>query len=337
METLVIIVLVAAVAMFLPSYGIISRWRQSKERAGRILIEDALKHLYDYEYRGHKSTVKSLAGSLQVSQNQTADIIDRLEDGHLAEVHGEVLQLTGSGRNYALRIIRSHRLWERFLADETNVKATEWHSSAERKEHALSSEEVDQLAAKLGHPHFDPHGDPIPTELGNQPLTGGRPLTELEVGSRNQIIHVEDEPESTYAELVRFGLRPGLIVELIEASPANMIVEVNGLELTLSRLMAANLTVVPSEQQAESRHEPERTLADVELGSSGIVKRILADCRGQQRRRLMDLGVLPGTSIRAELKSPMGDPVAYNIRGASIALRHDQARMIEVETTEKEG
>jgi DtxR family Mn-dependent transcriptional regulator len=66
------------------------------------------------------------------------------------------------------------------------------------------------------------------------------------------------------------------------------------------------------------------------VGDKGIVLGISKRCRGQQRRRLMDLGIVPGTEIEAEMKSIGGDPVAYKIRGASIALRKTQADEIHL-------
>lgn len=71
------------------------------------------------------------------------------------------------------------------------------------------------------------------------------------------------------------------------------------------------------------------TLDQLEIGNAAVVTRLT--CTGANRRRLMDLGILPGTRLEAELKSPLGDPVAYRVRGAVIALRRDQAQQIEVE------
>ncbi len=71
-----------------------------------------------------------------------------------------------------------------------------------------------------------------------------------------------------------------------------------------------------------------QTLADITPGSTGMVTAVHSE--GPERRRMMDLGIVPGTVIRAEMRSPMGDPVAYRVRGALIALRREQARLIEV-------
>jgi len=73
---------------------------------------------------------------------------------------------------------------------------------------------------------------------------------------------------------------------------------------------------------------PARTLADLHIGQSAVVAALT--CAGAQRDRLMDLGVLPGTRITAEMRSPLGDPVAYRIRGALIALRREQTMTIGI-------
>ena len=71
-------------------------------------------------------------------------------------------------------------------------------------------------------------------------------------------------------------------------------------------------------------------LADLNLGESGRVLEISQKCRGLEWRRLLDLGVLPGTIITAEIRSPSGDPTAYRIRDAVIGLRAEQARLINI-------
>lgn len=74
------------------------------------------------------------------------------------------------------------------------------------------------------------------------------------------------------------------------------------------------------------------TLDQLRNGQTAVVVRLNAD--GSNRRRLMDLGILPGTRLQAELKSPLGDPVAYRVRDALIALRREQAKQIEIELEE---
>lgn len=89
------------------------------------------------------------------------------------------------------------------------------------------------------------------------------------------------------------------------------------------------MTVEPISDVAE-RILPDSRLSSLGLGQQATVVDISPACRGAERRRLLDLGVVPGTVIRAELVSTSGDPVAYRIRGAMIALRNAQADLIHV-------
>lgn len=70
------------------------------------------------------------------------------------------------------------------------------------------------------------------------------------------------------------------------------------------------------------------TLDTIQPGQTVIVENLT--CEGLERRRLMDLGILPGTRITADMRSPLGDPTAYLVRGALIALRQEQARNIQI-------
>jgi ferrous iron transport protein A len=82
-------------------------------------------------------------------------------------------------------------------------------------------------------------------------------------------------------------------------------------------------------------HSANRTLADLLPGQSGVVKELHS--QGPERRRMMDLGMVPGTVITAEMNSPLGDPVAYRVRGALVALRREQARLVLITDTPIEG
>jgi Mn-dependent DtxR family transcriptional regulator len=130
--------------------GLLPRWRRARRLSSRVLVEDALKHVQETEYRGGKATLPSLAGALSVPMNEAAELAGRMEAHGLLRSAGEGLATTPAGRDYALQVIRAHRLWERYLADETGVTAAKWHDKAERREHTLSREEADRLAARLG-------------------------------------------------------------------------------------------------------------------------------------------------------------------------------------------
>ena len=315
---------------FWPKRGLVARVRRVTSSTGRIRIEDALKHLYTVEYRGRHASVESLAGVLEVSRMVATRTVQRLTELGLAVVRDEMPTLTVDGRDYAMRILRTHRLWERYLADRTGVRPEEWHASAEEAEHRVTSAEADALAARLGHPRYDPHGDPIPTVAGEMPPPAGVALGTVESGAQVVITHLEDEPPELFERIAAIGLSPHLRFTVIGRDPESVRINLRGEELTLPQIVAGNVTVRPL-AEGESVDAATATLADLKPGESARVIGISARCQGPRRRRLLDLGVVPGTEIVAELESAGGDPMAYRIRGALIALREEQASWVEVE------
>jgi DtxR family Mn-dependent transcriptional regulator len=115
---------------------------------------------------------------------------------------------------------------------------------------------------------------------------------------------------------------------MLESSPERVRFQTAGTEHVLAPVVAANLTVLPLEE--EQAPEPAALLARLAPGERATVVGLLPACRGMQRRRLLDLGFVPGTEVEAELRSAGGDPTAYRIRGTLIALRRDQASMIAI-------
>ncbi len=322
--------LIAIFYLFWPGIGLFWKWQQGRRSTERILIEDALKHLFDQEYKGWHCTIQSLAGVLSISSERAARLLSRLQALGLVNMSGSIFLLTDEGRHYALRMVRVHRLWERYLADETGVEEKEWHQKAEVLEHQMTEAETEQLAAAVGNATYDPHGDPIPTSTGNVPPPKGIPLTELKIGELARITHIEDEPELLYAQITAVGLHPGMKIQIIEKNAQRLRFVADGEEIILAPVVANQVTVesLPKEQGMEG---PFENLSILKPGEKGRVIAISSVCRGQQRRRLMDLGIVPGTIIRMEMQSASGDPIAYLIRGAVIAIRKEQAKLINIE------
>ncbi|MBN1669079.1 MAG: metal-dependent transcriptional regulator [Anaerolineales bacterium] len=321
----------AGIAWFLwPEKGLLWRWQRSSALTQRVLREDALKHLHQCELHGQKPTHKSLAGALNVSLNQVAEILHDLEAHQLLEYDGPDFRLAAGGRDYALRIIRAHRLWEKYLADETGYAEADWHDQADRYEHRLTPAELDALAARLGHPTHDPHGDPIPTASGQLVYRARTPLPQMALDRPARIIHIEDEPEAIYAQLVAEGLHVGMTLRVMEVSPQRIRFWAGGDEHVLAPILAANIAVCPLAEEEAELEEPGLALTQLKVGQAAQVQAISQRIRGAERRRLMDLGILPGTPIEVEMHSPGGDPTAYRVRGAVIALRASQAENIRI-------
>ncbi len=322
------------VVFFLPEKGLYYRWKRALQSTERVLIEDALKHLYDCEYRQVNCTLQSIAGNLDIGSDKAAELVERLESLRLITTENGNLHLTKSGRSYALRVIRVHRIWEKYLADETSVPETDWHSQAEIMEHELTPAQADELAAKIGNPVVDPHGDPIPSVDGDLPGREGVILTNLKENDFAVITHIEDEPKTVYAQIVALGLSPGMQIRILENSPTRIVFEADGDEKVLAPVIASNITVKKIFTPEEIREEF-KTLSVLKPGEKAEVIKISNALRGQQRRRLMDLGVVPGAEIKAELENPFGDLTAYRVKDTVIALRKNQTDHIYIKKVEK--
>lgn len=326
---IIIVALVLILIIYLNNKKFFSFLFKKKKEVDKILLEDALKHLFDSEYNNLDCSFNSLSGYLSLKGDQTAKLISRLEELNLVDSAEGRFKLTDEGKNYALRIIRIHRLWERYLADNTGIHETDWHSIAEDKEHELSSDEINQLAAKLGNPLRDPHGDPIPSAEGDIHVQKGIHLNDLSSGEFAKIIHIEDEPEEIYAQISSLKLHPGSQINLIENTNEKVRFISNGKEHSLSPILASNITVTPIHEKDNIIGKRER-LSLLKLGDTAIVLGLSNALRGRMRRRLLDFGIVPGTKIKPVLTSIGDDPRAYEIRGTTIALRKNQSENIYV-------
>ena len=327
-----LVVVLVLGAAFWPRTGLAARAARRSSHSDRVRVEDAIKHCLTVETAGRRATLESLAGTLEIPRGEAARLAERLAELDLVRAEDGALALTDAGRQWALRIVRSHRLWERYLADRTGVEPAEWHAEAERLEHELSEADAERLSAMMGHPLVDPHGDPIPTAAGDLPVARGIALPSLPPGSSARVTHVEDEPAETFHRLVRAGLAPPALLTRLEAPGSRVRVRIDGVEHELDALAAGGVTVEPlAEGEEGDTGTTHATLASLAPGASARVLRLAPACQGPQRRRLLDLGVVPGTVITAEFASAAGDPVAYRIRGALIALRRRHAEWIVVE------
>jgi DtxR family Mn-dependent transcriptional regulator len=336
-EPLIAILIAATITLiawllFRPQNGLVPRWRKARQSTDRVLLEDALKHIQRCERHSETPSLQSIAGALDISVNQAAKIAAELQSMELIIIENGEFLLTPAGRDYALRIIRAHRLWEEYLAEQTGFDESEWHDQAEKYEHFLSPEEAKDLAQQLGNPVYDPHGDPIPRSTGEFKHHPGKPLTSMDIETPLRIVHIEDEPEEIYAQLVAEGLSPGMFARISEKTPQRLRFWIGDEEHVLAPIMAANISVVPIPEVKIEQIQLGFPLNTLNPGEKGRVVALSPRLRGADRRRMMDLGILPGTTIEVEMTSPSGDPTAYKVRGALIALRKEQAKLIQVES-----
>src|SRR6267378_4404361 len=131
-------------------------------------VEDYLKAIYHLSSQGGFASTSDIAAMLEVSPPSVSGMVKRLSEAGLIEhVPYRGVQLTSQGRRAALRMIRRHRLLEVYLTERLGYDWDGVHDEADRLEHAVSDELIERMAAALGQPRYDPHGEPIPTAAGD--------------------------------------------------------------------------------------------------------------------------------------------------------------------------
>lgn len=297
---------------------------QKRERC-----EDAAKHLLEVEESGVAATVESLAGAMGWGRQEAAEVLGlmRSEGWAIGEANGH--RLTECGRELAMEVVRSHRLYETWLSRRTGIPAREWHRRAHREEHRLRGRSLDALADGLGNPRFDPHGDPIPTREGELPMMERTSLAAWPDGMDAEVVHVEDEPAVAYQRIVGLGLVPGARLAKPEHRPdGSVVARMDGMEIRIGADLVPLVHVVTSDEVVFPAGL--KRLDEVAPGSEVVVHGLAAACGGSARTRLLDLGLVPGTRIRCEFGSPFGFPRSYLVRGAMVALRKSQAAQVLV-------
>ncbi|PVX52136.1 DtxR family Mn-dependent transcriptional regulator [Balneicella halophila] len=327
-----IIAIILLILFFKPQDGWWYRLKETKVSRDRIILEDILKTLYQSQLEKITPNIKSLVKKLPFREQQTLKILSEMEKKDLVQVLENKVRLSPKGETYALRIVRAHRLWEQFLAEKTGYDKKDWHKLAEKAEHRLTDEHLEELSKELRRPLFDPHGDPIPYGEGEMPEISGKVLASFPEGTIGRIVHIQDEPESIYQQILAENIHIGSQVKILKITPEMVRFSSEGRLHDLQPIVADALTIIPLEK--EEITENISRLSQLKKKEKAVVKGISRECRGENRRRLLDLGFVNGTEIKISNISPLGDPIAYQVRETLIALREDQAQYILIQ---KEG
>ncbi|MBV9282573.1 MAG: metal-dependent transcriptional regulator [Chloroflexi bacterium] len=192
--------------------------------------QDYLKQIYLLQEDTGRATTQALAERLGVKPPSVTAMIKKLaedEGGPLVRhtpYHG--VQLTERGVAVALEMLRHHRLIETFLSELLGVPWHQVHEEAERLEHVLSEDLEERIAAKLGNPSFDPHGDPIPSREGVIPRRELSRLTELAPGASGTVARLEQQERPVLEYLASLGLVLNACVTLESIAPFGGVVTV---------------------------------------------------------------------------------------------------------------
>jgi DtxR family transcriptional regulator, Mn-dependent transcriptional regulator len=204
--------------------------------------EDYLKAIYGLAVGDGAVATTALAEQLTLAPASVTGMIKRLADQALvahAPYHG--VRLTPEGRRIALRILRRHRLVEAYLVANLGYTWDTVHDEAERLEHAVSDTLVERMAHALGHPRFDPHGDPIPDPDGRIADFVHVPLVDVAAGETVVIARADTRDDGRLRFLAAEGLVPGTIVRVVDRQPYNgpVTLEIGGSRRIVGHEMAA--------------------------------------------------------------------------------------------------
>lgn len=289
-------------------------------------MQHALKLLADCEYDRQAVSSELLAEKLAIPKDQITQLVNDLQAADL--VTGG-LELTDTGREYAMHVLQAHRLYETYLAKTTGHHESQWHKLADEREHSLTKSDVKKLAEELGHPRFDPHGDPIPSISGEMPEKRGKVLADYPEGWFGRVVHIEDEPPSLYSLIAAACITTDSIIRIEKKTSSGIKLAIEGETFSFSQEVASQITAV-GPVEGEVFDESVKRLSSLRMGETAEIVGMSSLVRGLERNRLLDLGIVPGTVTTIELINPSGSPCAYRVRGASIALRKEQADRIRI-------
>ncbi len=217
-------------------------------------MEDYLKALYrlQRDEEGPVST-SALADALDVTPPTTSSTLEKLEErGFVEREKYAGARLSPEGETVALEVIRHHRLLETYLTEYLGYDWAEVHDEADRLEHHISEEFERRVAAALGDPEVDPHGDPIPNET-LEPVDEEPPETlgEHETGDTLVVERVSDRDPEELAYLSERGIAPGTELTVVDVAPIGMVtVEVDGEEVALPDRIADVIHVRSADREA---------------------------------------------------------------------------------------
>jgi DtxR family Mn-dependent transcriptional regulator len=228
-------------------------------------VEDYCKAIFALQSRGAGPvSTNGLAQRLRITPGSVSAMLKKLDgEGLIVRVPYRGVRLTAAGRRVALEVIRHHRLLELFLAETLQMPWDRVHAEAEVLEHVISEELEGLIAAKLGDPTRDPHGDPIPSaELELDEGEVSRSLDSLATGEGGVFVRVSDSDPEMLRYLADHGILPGDDVRVTERQPFGgpLLVSLSGgeREQAIGGQLARAMRVVPDGGAAPGRRVARR-------------------------------------------------------------------------------
>ena len=215
-----------------------------------ISKEDYLSTIFKHRDSGGEIKSNQIAEQLKISGAAVTDMLKKLsKNGYVEYKKYKGIKLTKVGEQYAMNMVRRHRIWEVFLHQVVGIPWDKVHSEAENLEHSSSDDLIDRLEEMLDFPEFDPHGDPIPDKNGKLPeQKKAKSLSVIQPGCRVTVLKVNDFDSSFLKHISRIGIGLNKEIEVKEVLKfdGSMLLAIDGKELNVSNKLAANIFVINS-------------------------------------------------------------------------------------------
>jgi DtxR family Mn-dependent transcriptional regulator len=181
--------------------------------------ENYLKIIFSLSYPNSlEITTNDIAKKLEINPASVSDMLKKLNQKKLIDyAKYQGVRLTNEGKKIAIEIVRKHRLWETFLVDKLNFSWDEVHDVAEQLEHIQSSLLIERLYKFLDCPKFDPHGEPIPDEHGEFPVTENLIcLNSCKNQQKIQVKSITDDSSALLQYLSKISVSIGVSIEICD-------------------------------------------------------------------------------------------------------------------------
>jgi Mn-dependent DtxR family transcriptional regulator len=227
------------ISLIAPKKGVIAKFLTRKGQQRKVELEDTLKEAFKQQSKGEHALSK-VSERLRYPHRKTRRLASALVQRKLLSLQKDQFRLTDEGVKKANSLIRAHRLWETYLVNQVGLEAQQIHEDAERLEHLLSEELLDEVDQELGYPTLDPHGSPIPRKANGIQY----PLNRLDINESATISELQ--PVDRAARILwEHGLEPHAVIEVTSTAPDHITMTSGGQSIRLSMKDARIINVEP--------------------------------------------------------------------------------------------
>ena len=223
--------------VFSPKKGLLTKFILRRKQKSKIEKEDIIKHLL--KNRERSLTVSSISTALELPINVIKKHVKKLSIDGVVNQSGDQLMLSIKGNESGDSLVRAHRLWETYLVDAVGLEEGQIHPEAEKYEHFLTEDVLDEVDKRLGFPTEDPHGSPIPQKQ----IKPTNPLLQLKLRSRARIAK-QQITEHIESELWELGLTPNMEFKVDKIADDHIVLATQNEKIRVNEELARQINVL---------------------------------------------------------------------------------------------